>query len=272
MKNLTPIQPLNTSNPSLSPASANWGKVYQKYISTNLSSEQLARGAYDAYNLLSAGNLSTFQGNAVSAINTLISNQTKLSTDLTKTVSNLDSLFSTKSGDSDSSISEGDVVGSKFYLSFPSKDDGTTATVYNLSDTVRLPFARKTEVGEYCPGLIKGFSADKLDKIIPLFNTATNESGFFASEYSHPDAPTDATYKQPIELLVWEINNLQNQIRQLRNTINEIANGRTTLEHLSVKFITFADITASQPGYTPVAPTFQEYYIKPGQFQTDVSK
>ena len=57
MTHLTPITQLDNNNPSLSPASANWGKVYQKYISINLSSDQLMKGAYDAYNLLTAGNL-----------------------------------------------------------------------------------------------------------------------------------------------------------------------------------------------------------------------
>lgn len=40
--------------------SANWGRIYQSYVSTNLSSEQLAKGAYDAYNLLSTTKLHIF--------------------------------------------------------------------------------------------------------------------------------------------------------------------------------------------------------------------
>lgn len=67
--------PMDTT---LSPSSTNWGKVYQNYISVNLSSDELMQGAYDAYNLLSRGALRKFQQDAISAINALIENQNKL--------------------------------------------------------------------------------------------------------------------------------------------------------------------------------------------------
>ena len=57
-----------------SAASAKWGKVYQNYISTNLSSEQLAKGAYDAYNLLTTNNLYNLSDQISAAITTLSNN------------------------------------------------------------------------------------------------------------------------------------------------------------------------------------------------------
>ena len=70
--------------------SANWGKIYQSYISTNLSSEQLAKGAYDAYNLLSTMSLYNLSGQISSAITTLAKNVNSIDSALKE---NFDTLY-----------------------------------------------------------------------------------------------------------------------------------------------------------------------------------
>ena len=190
MTDLTPITQLDSNNPSLSPASANWGKVYQKYISTNLSSEQLARGAYDAYNLLSAGNLSSFQSNAITAINTLISNQGILARDLNKTVTNLNKFFYSLKDKEDVSIAEGDTISSKFTLSFPADDSGASSTTYDLSENVAIPL-----VDQGTPGLLKFSDFTKFNKVTSLFNTE-NDSASSLRSLSFPsnDDGTETSY------------------------------------------------------------------------------
>lgn len=76
MSSYATIETVEVPNASLSSppsvaASANWGTVYRDYISTNLSSEQLAKGAYDAYNLLTTKNLHTFSVEVSTAIQNL---------------------------------------------------------------------------------------------------------------------------------------------------------------------------------------------------------
>lgn len=79
---LDSVIPKDVDTDSLTPpsggTSANWGRVYQNYISANLSSKDLAKGAYDAYNLLSAGVLSKFQSDVWEAVENLEGNTTKL--------------------------------------------------------------------------------------------------------------------------------------------------------------------------------------------------
>lgn len=272
MTDLTPINKLTPEGGTLLPASANWGKVYQNYISANLTSENLAKGAYDAYNLLSAGKLLEFQQTSFNTFNKLIDNQTSLATDLnsvetklTKTISNLDKLFSTEQG---TSISTGDIVSSTNKLAFAANDAGTASTFYDLSKGIKLPFATEGATPETSiPGLIKGFSAGRLDKIIPIFNTNIEASfvpKFFTTNYNLDD-PQTATYRQPIELLVWQINYLQHQVAALQSTINAISGGEAPLGDIRVKSITF--VGDGVPG-TVVTPRYGLRYIKPGQLQT----
>ena len=182
MADLTPVTKLNNNNPSLSPASANWGKVYQNYISINLSSDQLMKGAYDAYNLLTAKALSSFQSKAITAINTLIDNQNSLAEDLKNTVDNLDNFFSTTTD----SIATGTISSAKHSLSFPSNDSGTLSKVYNLSDDVRIPFVDVDKT----PGLLKFSDYDRFDKVAKLFNTSTSY-GYSNCNLSFPASDDD---------------------------------------------------------------------------------
>ena len=155
------------------------------------------KGAYDAYNLLTAGRLSDFQGKAITAINDLISNQKSLAkdlqstkTDLATTNSNLTAtktdlastssqlskiaynlglLFSSYNENGELvSISEGTVCCSNFSLSFPSNDNGSINTYYNLSSNVTIPF-----VSSNTPGLLKGSDYTTFSKVINLFDTVS---------------------------------------------------------------------------------------------------
>ena len=168
MTGLTPIEQLKNNTPSLSPASANWGKVYQNYISINLSSDQLMKGTYDAYNLLTAGKLSDFQNKAITAIDDLIANQGILARDLNKTVTNLNKFFYSLKDREFVSIAEGDAISSKFALSFPADDSGVAAasTTYDLSKNVTIPL-----VDQGTPGLLKFSDFTKFNKVTSLFNT-----------------------------------------------------------------------------------------------------
>ena len=214
MTNLTTIEQLDSNNPSLSPASANWGKVYQNYISINLSSDQLMKGAYDAYNLLTAGKLSDFQGKAITAINTLITNQNTLASDLrttetnlnatinttnskldttssqlSKIAENLDELFSSYKNDELVSILEGTICCSKNKLSFPSNDNGT-ATSYDLSSNVTIPF-----VSSSTPGLLKGSDYTQFSKVRNLFDTvSTSASSKYTLSFPSNDNGTKTSY------------------------------------------------------------------------------
>lgn len=192
MTGLTPIVKLNKNSPSLSPASSGWGTVYQNYISANLSSEELLKGAYDAYNLLSARRLSDFQDKAITAINTLIDNQDSLAEDLKSTetslnttksdltttssnlstiVTNLDKLFNSyNTADEPVSILEGTIRSSKSKLLFPIKDD-YTYTSYDLSKDVAIPF-----VTDKNPGLLKGADYSEFSKVTSLFNTESDSA------------------------------------------------------------------------------------------------
>lgn len=213
MANLTPVTKLNNNNPSLSPASANWGKVYQNYISINLSSDQLMKGAYDAYNLLTAGNLSDFQGKAITAINTLIDNQGILASNLqsTKTdlattnskldttssnlstiVTNLNSLFNSYNAHNEpvSSILEGTILCSKAKLSFPSNDSDTIKTYYDLSGNVTIPFVSSNR-----PGLLKGSDYTTFSKVINLFDTVYDSaSSNYTLSFPSNDNGTTTSY------------------------------------------------------------------------------
>ena len=187
MTNLTTIEQLDNNNPSLSSASANWGQVYQKYISINLSSDQLMKGAYDAYNLLTAGKLSSFQGKAITAINTLISNQKSLASDLNKTVTNLNKFFYSLKDKEDVSIAEGDTISSKFTLSFPADESGAASarTTYDLSKDVTIPL-----VNQGTPGLLKFSDFTKFTKVTSLFNTE-NASASSLCTLSFPASDDD---------------------------------------------------------------------------------
>lgn len=95
MSSYATIETVEVPNASLSSppsvaASANWGAVYQNYISTNLSSEELAKGAYDAYNLLTTRNLYKFSNKVSIAIQNLSNNVNSIDSAL-KT--NFDTLY-----------------------------------------------------------------------------------------------------------------------------------------------------------------------------------
>lgn len=94
MSSYATIEQVVSPNVSLSfPASsssANWGKVYQNYISTNLSSEQLAKGAYDAYNLLTTKNFYNLSDQISAAITTLNRNVNTIDSALKE---NFDSIY-----------------------------------------------------------------------------------------------------------------------------------------------------------------------------------
>lgn len=80
----TLVVPSASLSQSASAASANWGTIYRDYISTNLSSEQLAKGAYDAFNLLTTNNLYNFSSQTAAAI-----------LSLSKSVNSIDSALQT---------------------------------------------------------------------------------------------------------------------------------------------------------------------------------
>ena len=95
MSTYATIQPVVVPDPALSSPpssydSANWGKIYQNYISTNLSSEQLAKGAYDAFNLLTTRKLLTFSDLTSKALLTLSNNVNSIDSALKE---NFDTLY-----------------------------------------------------------------------------------------------------------------------------------------------------------------------------------
>ena len=320
MTDLTSITPLNKNSPSLSPASTGWGTVYQNYISANLSSEELLKGAYDAYNLLSARRLSDFQDKAITAINNLISNQESLAADLESTetvlgttnselattssslstiVTNLNKLFDSYDKDNKpvSSILEGTILCSKAKLSFPNDDNINGKTSYDLSEDIIIPF-----VTDKKPGLLKSADYTTFSKVTSLFNTngtsafsnfklsfpsndnhtaytsydlssnvsiplvSLSEPGLLrSSDYnkfitvSNQFTPTITSWSaksygdlantfSPMEVLVFKINRLQSQVNELLSVINGLFSGNSSyvVGNLNVKSINFTSDNVSK--------------------------
>ena len=96
------------------------------------------------------------------------------------------------------------------------------------------------------------------------FNFVSSVPNFFTTDYNLID-PQTARYRQPIELLVWQINYLQHQVAVLRSAINAISGGTAPLGDIKVKSITFVEDGVPA---TVVTPRYGLRYIKPGQFQT----
>jgi hypothetical protein len=231
-----------------SDASANWGKVYQNYISTNLSSENLAKGAYDAYNLLTTKNLNTFSIATVNAITSLRESVVNIDNALQE---NFDSLY-----ESDRIISSSlkqiligpltnlsfSSTSAKYPLCIPKNDTGNEEFVYDLTEKLTIPFVGKDGMGNYLPGLMKGEDFAKFNSVADKFDKESILSNLSWREIEIDGAPPDLRYPvAPMGILVFKINQLQLQVRILEGIINKLFSDNSTyvIGKLNVKHINF---------------------------------
>lgn len=285
------------SSPDLSShatkTAANWGTVYQNYISTNLSAEELAKGAYDAYNLLTAGALKEFQTKVSSAIETLDDNQASLFEKVGSESRRIDFItqglgYLFVGEESGKTPDQQPIIKSDKSIYFWSNDDSSSRTDYNMSQSVEIPIAGentdKQGARYYRPGLIKGKPSVQLNQIIPHFiqkrknfdtvysqkasyvNTSLSE-GFPTSMYT-PSTQEEKKFKGTANLtrmglLVWKVNCLQHQVNQLSQFINRLIDGDIKLKKLSVKYI---DIIPSNETIGDFAFEKDTYYLKPALF------
>lgn len=146
-------------------SSATWGTVYQKYISTNLSSEELGKGAYDAYNLLTAGTLDTFANAVCKSLSTLKENTDTLCT-------KVNSIEDWKKSEVKRRFTYIDDNGKALHpLNFPLDDyDNDCSGVYDLSAEEKISLAMYD--AEQCtgwPGLLKGSTLHDIEAMSSKF-------------------------------------------------------------------------------------------------------
>lgn len=264
-----------------SDASANWGKVYQNYISTNLSSENLAKGAYDAYNLLTTKNLSTFSIATVNAITSLRESVVNIDNALQE---NFDSLY-----ESDRIISSSlkqILVGplnnlsysstyAKYPLHIPKNDTGNEEFIYDLTEKITIPFVGKDGMGNYMPGLIKGRDYHKFSVVSDCFmdhkyHSTGPSSADWVEDYATllaNDAfltPRDGSSR--MEILAFKINSLQAQVAELKKILNNLLAGEAdvVIKDLKVNHISFVSNANSQIDFS----NFDERFMKQGIITT----
>lgn len=253
------IIPTKDSLASLATSSATWGTVYQKYISTNLSSEELGKGAYDAYNLLTAGKLDSFADAVCDSLSALKENTDTLCTKVNSIASEVQSGFTY--------ILEGGAINP---LVIPKTDD--SFTFYNLSQKITIPIAGKNTFDiqngkiKFTPGFIRGRRAAQLDQIAPFFTVPRQDfdtvfvnfasMGSWLEDSTLNDIfPTYDGGKQEfygtgdltrMGLLVWKVNCLQQQISVLYDFIRTMlsAEGKSpvVLPFLNVKKLSVEQI------------------------------
>ena len=125
---------------------------------------------------------------------------------------------------------------SKNTLSFPSNDNGTT-TSYDLSDSVSINFVTASN-----PGLLKGSDYNKFSKVSDKFTSSV--SSWKAN--SANDLASDAS---SMDVIVYKINRLQQQVNTLTGVINGLFSGDANyvLTELHVGSIVFATPTTKPP-------------------------
>lgn len=127
---------------------------------------------------------------------------------------------------------------SKYTLSFPSNDNGTT-TSYDLSDSVSINFVTANN-----PGLLKGSDYNKFSKVSDKFTPSITDDSWKAG--SANDLAANAS---SMDVLVYKINRLQQQVNTLTGVINGLFSGDASyvLTKLHVESIVFASPTTNPP-------------------------
>lgn len=263
----TPTLPTaNLSSPA-DVSSDIWGKVYQNYISTNLSSEQLAKGAYDAYNLLTTEKLKEFSEKTVASLATINTNVTNIDAAIQ---TNFDTFNEVASACYKlfhiSRIGEHFLVDAqaKNYIAVPTADDKTSEDVYDLTSNVTLDFASSGGKGDYKPGLLKGIDFAKFRSVADKFDT-TSITG---SSWVTGSANSLAAQSTPMDVLVFKINQLQLQVSTLEAIINELFSENSThvIGKLNVKHINFVSSATSS---VDLASSTNTAFIDPNIIKVD---
>lgn len=270
------------SSPPSDVTSDIWGKVYQNYISTNLSSEQLAKGAYDAYNLLTAKSLYHFSDQTSKAISNLSKSVNSIDSALQ---TNFDTLHEFKRNISSyfSELFYSPLIGeqykpasAKYKLYIPMNDSGTL-TYYNLTKDRTLPIvtANKSN-GYYSPGLLKGEDYHKFSLASGCFMnhdyTSSNLYGWTEQYYvlsSNNAFLRPRTDSSKMEILAFKVNSLQAQVAELKRVLNDLLEGtdeHVAINHLRVKQISFVDTANYQVDFSK----FDENYMKQDLFTTTI--
>lgn len=120
-------------------------------------------------------------------------------------------------------------------LSFPSNDNHTAYTSYDLSSNVSIPLVSLSE-----PGLLRSSDYNKFIAVSTQFTpTITSWS---AKSYSDL-----ASTFSPMEVLVFKINRLQSQVNELLSVINGLFSGNSSyvVGKLNVKSINFTSDNVS---------------------------
>lgn len=234
---------------------ARWGTVYQNYISVNLNSEDLAKGAYDAYNLLTSKKLfnvvkDTFdyiqavENNVETLADSVAERVTKESNRIDNITGGLNNLFGPGS-----SADAAAIIKAKYPLTFPHTDSGDT-TSYDLSSQSDIPLAG---LQNGVPGFIKGQRALQLGSLMRKVFSPLPLSGYYSETLPNTILPdwsqAPSAEIQPMRLLVFQVNQLQMQVEYLRTVINDFFSGRGspryTVDTLYVKSIRF--VAEEQP-------------------------
>lgn len=248
--------PENTVGSQASATSTLWGRVYRNYISVNLKSEYLAKGAYDAYNLLTTNKLSDIVGSTFTYIQEVEKNVQNMATSVATRVSTesnridtitegLNKLFSSNNPSSTADATP--INQAKNKLMFPITDtDGTT--VYDLSYPRKIPLAsRNSKDGSTVPGFIKGLRAAQLDELMGYF-TSKPLNSFYSD--SPENQITLGTNNQPAQVLIYQVNQLQKQVEHLREQFNTFlrnsGDATFSMNTLFVKQIRFVNTDPKQ--------------------------
>lgn len=163
-----------------------WGKVYQKYISTNLSSENLAKGSFDAYNLLSAGILKSFSTSVASSLDGLDTNLKTLLERVNLLTECVQAGFSNIGADPDDQDTAGHAINP---LKFPLDDyDSECSSVYDLGKEKKISLAMyDTEKGTGYPGLLRGNTLHDIEAMSSKFMEGWEE---LLTDYDPEDLAT----------------------------------------------------------------------------------
>lgn len=270
------------SSPPSDVTSGIWGTVYQNYISTNLSSEQLAKGAYDAYNLLTAKNLYHFSDQTSKAISNLSKSVNSIDSALQ---TNFDTLHEFKRNISSyfSELFYSPLMGeeykstaAKYKLSIPVKDNGTLIS-YDLTANCTLPIVTADKSnGYYSPGLLKGEDYHKFSLASGCFmnHDYTSSALYDWTEQYYVLSSNNAflrprTGSSKMEILAFKVNSLQAQVAELKRVLNNLLEGTdedVVIRHLRVKQISFVDTANYQVDFSK----FDDHYMKQDLFTTTI--
>lgn len=256
-----------------------WGKVYQNYISTNLSSEQLAKGAYDAYNLLTTNNLYNFSTQTSGAILSLSKSVNSIDSALQ---TNFDTLHTFKTNISVyfnsvfyNPMTGQDSTSARNPLLIPTRDDGTQKYVYDLATSYTLPIVTANKSNDYySPGLLKGEDYHKFSLASGCFmNHDYTDSDLYGWTQDYNTLLGNNAFFRPrtnsskMEILAFKVNSLQAQVAELKQVLIKLLAGtdeHVAINHLRVKQISFVDTADYQVDFSK----FDEHYMKQDLFTT----